>query len=31
MRTKSPFDPTLFLAKIGEGRPLADHKKNQKN
>src|SRR3984885_7468734 len=28
--TKPPFDPKLFLAKIGEGRTLADYKKNQK-
>ena len=29
-KTKPPFDPKLFLAKIGEGRSLADYKKNQK-
>jgi CRP/FNR family transcriptional regulator, cyclic AMP receptor protein len=28
--TKQPFDPKLFLAKIGEGRSLADYKQNQK-
>jgi CRP/FNR family transcriptional regulator, cyclic AMP receptor protein len=28
-RTKRPFDPTLFLAKIGAGRSLADYQKNQ--
>jgi CRP/FNR family cyclic AMP-dependent transcriptional regulator len=29
-KTKPPFDPKLFLAKIGEGRSLADYKQNQK-
>jgi len=28
--TKPSFDPKLFLAKIGQGRSLADYKKNQK-
>jgi len=28
-KTKPPFDPTLFLAKIGAGRSLADYQKNQ--
>jgi len=27
--TRLPFDPKLFLAKIGEGRSLADYRKNQ--
>jgi CRP/FNR family cyclic AMP-dependent transcriptional regulator len=30
IKTKPLFDPKLFLAKIGEGRSLADYKKNQK-
>jgi CRP/FNR family transcriptional regulator, cyclic AMP receptor protein len=32
MKTKiePPFDPKVFLAKIGEGRSLADYQKNQK-
>jgi CRP/FNR family transcriptional regulator, cyclic AMP receptor protein len=32
MKTKAKplFDPKLFLAKIGEGRSLADYQKNQK-
>ncbi len=29
-KTKPPFDPNLFLAKIGRGRSLADYQKNQK-
>jgi CRP/FNR family cyclic AMP-dependent transcriptional regulator len=29
-KTKPPFDPNLFLAKIGRGRSLADYRKNQK-
>jgi CRP/FNR family transcriptional regulator, cyclic AMP receptor protein len=29
-KTKALFDPKLFLAKIGEGRSLADYQKNQK-
>ena len=29
-KTKPPFDPKLFLAKIGQGRSLADYQKNQK-
>jgi CRP/FNR family cyclic AMP-dependent transcriptional regulator len=29
-KPKPPFDPKLFLAKIGEGRSLADYRKNQK-
>jgi CRP/FNR family transcriptional regulator, cyclic AMP receptor protein len=29
-KTKPPFDPNLFLAKIGPGRSLADYQKNQK-
>src|ERR1700689_3735424 len=28
--TKPLFDPKLFLAKIGEGRSVADYQKNQK-
>jgi len=28
-RAKPPFDPQVFLAKVGEGRTLADYKKNQ--
>src|ERR1700691_4103970 len=29
-KTKPPFDPKLFLAKIGQGRSLADYQRNQK-
>ena len=29
-KTKPPFDPKLFLAKIGAGRSLADYQKDQR-
>jgi CRP/FNR family cyclic AMP-dependent transcriptional regulator len=29
-KAKSAFDPKAFLAKVGEGRTLADYKKNQR-
>jgi CRP/FNR family transcriptional regulator, cyclic AMP receptor protein len=29
-KAKLPFDPHLFLTKIGEGRTIADYRKNQK-
>jgi CRP-like cAMP-binding protein len=29
-KTKLPFDPQVFLAKVGEGRTIADYRKNQK-
>src|ERR1700687_2259069 len=29
-KVKLPFDPKLFLAKIGTGRSLADYQKNKK-
>ena len=29
-KAKLPFDPHLFLAKVGEGRTIADYRKNQK-
>jgi CRP/FNR family cyclic AMP-dependent transcriptional regulator len=28
-KAKQPFDPHVFLAKVGEGHTLADYKKNQ--
>jgi CRP/FNR family cyclic AMP-dependent transcriptional regulator len=28
-KAKPPFDPQVFLAKVGEGRTIADYKKNQ--
>ena len=28
-KAKPPFDPRVFLAKVGEGHTLADYKKNQ--
>lgn len=28
-KVKPPFDPQIFLAKFGEGRTIADYKKNQ--
>jgi CRP/FNR family transcriptional regulator, cyclic AMP receptor protein len=28
-KAKPPFDPQVFLAKVGEGHTLADYKKNQ--
>jgi CRP/FNR family cyclic AMP-dependent transcriptional regulator len=29
-KAKLPFDPHIFLTKIGEGRTIADYRKNQK-
>jgi CRP/FNR family cyclic AMP-dependent transcriptional regulator len=29
-KEKLPFDPKIFLAKVGDGRMLADYRKNQK-
>jgi len=29
-KTKLPFDPQVFLAKVGDGRTSADYRKNQK-
>jgi len=29
-KAKPPFDPNVFLAKVGEGRTIADYRKNQK-
>jgi CRP/FNR family transcriptional regulator, cyclic AMP receptor protein len=29
-KATSAFDPKTFLAKVGEGRTLADYKKNQR-
>jgi CRP-like cAMP-binding protein len=29
-KDKPPFDPQVFLAKVGEGRTIADYRKNQK-
>jgi CRP/FNR family cyclic AMP-dependent transcriptional regulator len=29
-KDKPPFDPQVFLAKVGEGRTVADYRKNQK-
>jgi CRP/FNR family cyclic AMP-dependent transcriptional regulator len=30
LKDKLPFDPQIFLAKVGEGRTIADYRKNQK-
>jgi CRP/FNR family cyclic AMP-dependent transcriptional regulator len=29
-KTKPPFDPQIFLAKVGEGQTIADYRKKQK-
>jgi CRP/FNR family cyclic AMP-dependent transcriptional regulator len=29
-KEKPPFDPKIFLAKVGDGRTMADYRKNQK-